>query len=112
MSRRHGRRSGFITALAITMIALIAVALAMLTARVNTVARQAMQERERAQAEELVLAGIEAAKADPGAKRVELPAGLREAGAWVTIARRGGRAEVEAVVGRAHATGGLVVKER
>jgi uncharacterized membrane protein len=104
---RNRRRAGFITALAITMIALVAVALAGLTARVSTVARQAAQERERAQAEELVLAGIEAVRADPAVRALAVPEG---AGA-VTIAARDGRLVVEAVVGRTRAAKELDVKE-
>ena len=98
MSRTRHRRSGFITALAITMIALIAVALAMLTAQVNTVARQAAQERERAQAEELVLAGIEAVRADPAPREVTVPGGTGS----LKITAHDGRTAVEATVGRTH----------
>ena len=108
MSRRDRRRSGFITALAITMIALIAVALAMLTARVNTVARQAMQERQRAQAEELVLAGIEAVRAEPAVRAMAVPEGVGS----VTITAREGRVVIEAVVGRTRVAREVDVKER
>lgn len=97
---RGTTRRGFVTALAVTMIALVAVALAGLTARLSTSARQAAQARERAQVEELVLAGIEAARADPAARAVELPAGLREAGASLKVTPQEGRVQVEAVVGR------------
>jgi uncharacterized membrane protein len=90
------RRSGFITALAITMIALVAVALAGLTARVSTVARQSAQERERAQVEELVLAGIEAVRADPAPREMAVPGGAGS----LKISAHDGRTEIEAVVGR------------
>ena len=102
--RRHIDRSrqGFVTALAVTMIALVAVALAALTARLSTTARQAARERERAQVEELVLAGVEAARREPGgaARTIELPEGLRAAGAVLKVTPKGGRVEIEAVVGR------------
>jgi hypothetical protein len=86
--------------MAVTLMALVAVALACLTARVSTVARQAAADRERAQVEELVLAGIEAARRDPAARGVELPAALREAGGSLKVTPREGRVEIEAVVGR------------
>jgi hypothetical protein len=82
------------------MIALVAVALAGLTARLSTSARQAAQARERAQVEELVLAGIEAARADPAARGIELPAALREGGGSLKLTPRDGRVAIEAVVGR------------
>ena len=98
MSRRHPRRPGFITALAITMIALIAVALAMMTAQVSTTARQAAQERERAQAEELVLAGIDAVRADPSPRDLAVPGGAGS----LKITSHDGHPAVEATVGRTH----------
>jgi uncharacterized membrane protein len=94
--RRRRRRSGFITALAITMIALIAVALAGLTARVSTLARQSAAERERAQTEELVLAGIEAVRADPSPRVLQVPAGAGS----LKITAHDGRTAVEATAGR------------
>ena len=101
---RRGRsvgRPGFVTTVAVMMIALVGVALAGLTAHLSTVARQAMQARERAQAEELVLAAVEVLRADPAATGVELPAALKELGASVKVAaREGARREIEVVVGR------------
>jgi hypothetical protein len=96
MRRGLRSRAGFITALAITMIALVGVALAGLTARVGTVARQAAAERERAQAEELVLAGIEAVRVDPAVRALAVPEGAGS----VTITPREGGVIIEAVVGR------------
>jgi type II secretory pathway component PulK len=100
--RVERNRRGFVTALAITMIALVAVALAGLTARLSTTARQAAREREQAQVEELVLAGIEAARREPGgvARVIELPEALRASGGSLNVSKRGGRVEIEAVVGR------------
>jgi len=99
--RRTNRRRGMVTAMAVTLMALVAIALAGLTARVSTVARQAVAERERAQVEELVLAGIEAARAKPAAGgAVELPASLREAGGSLKVTPAGGRVRIEAAVGR------------
>ena len=102
--KRHRPRRGFVTAMAVTLIALVAVALAGLTARVSTVARQAAQSRERAQVEELVLAAIAAAKQDPAPRTLELPATLRDVGASVKLTSRDAHVQIEAVVGRTRVT--------
>lgn len=100
MTARRPPRRGMVTAMAVTLMVLVGVALAAMTARVSTVARQATAAREQAQVEELVLAGIEAARGNPAVSAVELPAALREAGASLKVTPREGRVEIEAVVGR------------
>jgi hypothetical protein len=101
MTRRNPRpRRAFVTAMAVTLIALVAVALAGLTARVSTTARQAAQSRERAQVEELLFAGIDAARQDATPRGLELPTVLRDAGASVKLASRDGHLQIEAIVGR------------
>jgi type II secretory pathway component PulK len=90
--------------MAVTLIALVAVALAGLTARVSTTARQAAQSRDRAQAEELILAGLTAIKQNPAARAIELPPTLRDAGAMVKLTPHDGHLRIEATVGRTHVT--------
>jgi type II secretory pathway component PulK len=102
--RRSSRRCGFVTTLAVMMIALVAVALAALTTRVGTAARQATAAREQAQVELLIQAGDQiAARHGTGdfKQEVALPAELSEAGAKLTVSVRGKKVEVAAQYGRA-----------
>src|SRR4051812_25254741 len=77
---RRTRRSGFVTTLAVMMIALVAVALAALTTLVGTAARQATAAREQAQVELLIQAGAQIAARQTGDFRqdVALPDELKE----------------------------------
>jgi type II secretory pathway component PulK len=97
------RRAAFVTTLAVMMIALVAVALAALTARVGTAARQATAAREQAQVEQLVTAGMQIAARQTGdfKQDIPLPEELKEAGAKLTVTVRGKRVEVVAEYGRA-----------
>lgn len=97
-------RRAFVTAMAVTLIALVALALAGLTARVSTTARQAAQSRERAQAEELVLAGVAAARKGPAAGTIELPPALGDSGAVLKLTPHDGHLRIEATVGRTRVT--------
>ena len=101
---RRSRRIGFVTTLAVMMIALVAVALAALTMRVGTSARQATAAREQAQVELLIQAGLQiAAQHEAGDFKadVALPDELKEAGAKLTVSVRGKKVEVVAEYGRA-----------
>ena len=102
---RRMRRTGFVTTLAVMMIALVAVALAALTTRVATAARQATAAREQAQVELLIQAGMQIAAQHSGGgdfkQDVTLPDELKEAGASLTVTVRGKRVEVFAEYGRA-----------
>ena len=103
---KRTRRNGFVTTLAVMMIALVAVALAALTTRVATAARQATAAREQAQVELLVQAGMQIAAQHSGGggdfkQDVALPAELKEAGAKLTVSVREKRVEVIAQFGRA-----------
>jgi type II secretory pathway component PulK len=101
MNHRRPRRA-FVTAMAVTLIALVAVALAALTTRVSTTARQAAQSHDRAQAEELILAAIAAVQKDPAVRTIELPSVLRDTGASVKLTGQNGRVRIEVTVGRTH----------
>jgi type II secretory pathway component PulK len=96
-------RPGFVTTLAVMMIGLVAVALAALTTRVGTAARQAAAAREQAQVEQLLLAGIEIARQGAGERPITLPTALADEGAKLKLSVRGKRVEIEAQVGRSHA---------
>jgi len=87
------RRRAVVSVMAVMLIALVAVALAGLTALVGTAARQANAAREQAQAEQLLLAGIEVARAG-GTGKVALPRDVE--GASLVIEGK----QVEAVVGK------------
>jgi len=92
------KRPAFVTTLAIMLMALVAVALAAITARVATAARQSTTERERAQVEQLVVAGMDlSAGAPDGDRTIQLPPALE--GASLRISVHGKRVEVIAKVG-------------
>jgi type II secretory pathway component PulK len=95
-----------VTAFAVTLIALVAVALAALTARVSTVAREAARDRERAQVEELIDAGVRMARqsARAEARSIELPDVLKEQAASLKLTPRGDGVEVEAALGSTRMT--------
>jgi type II secretory pathway component PulK len=99
--KRPARRA-FVTTMAVFMIALVAVALAALTSEVGTAARQANAQRERAQAEQLLIAGIEIARQAQltGDRTIKLPSSLVEEVAGLKINLQGKRLHVEATVGR------------
>ena len=94
-------RRACVTTMAIFMIALVAVALAALTSEVGTTARQANAQRERAQAEQLLIAGIEIARqTTPREDRtIKLPSSLVEEDAALKILRAK-RIQIEATIGR------------
>ena len=100
---RRMKRAGFVTTLAVMMIALVAVALAALTTRVGTAARQATAAREQAQVELLIQAGMQiaAGKTEDFKQDVALPDELKEEGAKLTVSVRGKKVEVVAEYGRA-----------
>lgn len=97
----RGRR-GFVTVIAIMLMALVGVAVAAVMMRVGTSARQGRALREQAQVEQVLLAGMDLARS--GAARAEgeiaLPAELSAEGAKLRVVREGKRLELEARVGR------------
>ena len=99
-SRTHRRRA-FATTMAIMFIALVGVALAAMSARLTTVARQGRQQREAAQLRQLLQAGTQLARSSPGEGRrsIELPARLKDAGAKLDIETKGREVTVEASIG-------------
>jgi len=82
----------------------VAVALAALTTRISTVARQSMQGAEQAQSEQLILAGMEIARESREAREIRLPGALVEEGAKLRFAKKENQLEIEADVGRMHLT--------
>jgi type II secretory pathway component PulK len=93
------RRRGFVLTVAVMLIALAAVAIAVLTARVGTTARQVRQAREQAQVEQLLLAGMEVAKQGQREREIALPSALSENGAKLKLVVRGEQVAVEASMG-------------
>jgi hypothetical protein len=95
-------RRGFVTLIAIMLMALVGVAVAAVMMRVSTSARQGRAEREEAQVEELLLAGMNLAR--QGGVRAEgeiaLPAELMMEGAKLRVVRAGKGLELEARIGR------------
>ena len=97
-SRTH--RRAFATTMAIMFIALVGVALAAMSARLTTVARQGRQQREAAQLRQLLHAGTQLARSwSEGRHSVDLPARLKDAGANLNIEMKGREATVEASIG-------------
>src|SRR5258706_2497817 len=104
--KRRTTRPAFVTTLAVMMIALVAVALAALTTRIGTAARQSTAAREQAQVEQLVLAGLQIAAQQTADvdKDIPLPKELAEAGAKLKITTRAKHIAIEAQYGRARMT--------
>jgi type II secretory pathway component PulK len=96
------RRRAFVATFAILLIALVAVALLALANQFATAARQARTQREAAQAEQLLLAGMEIARQPHAAEKqtIKLPAALADDSATLTITRQAGQTTVEARVGK------------
>jgi type II secretory pathway component PulK len=101
--KRRITRPAFVTTLAVMMIALVAVALAGLTTRLGTAARQATAAREQAQVEQLVLVGLRIAAQQAGDvdQNIPLPEELVEAGAKLKVTIRAKHVAIEAQYGRA-----------
>jgi type II secretory pathway component PulK len=104
--KRRTTRPAFVTTLAVMMIALVAVALAALTTRIGTAARQATAAREQAQVEQLVLAGLQIAAEQTADvdKDIPLPKELAEAGVKLRVTIRAKHVAIEAQYGRARMT--------
>lgn len=95
------RRRGFVTTMAIMLMALVAVVVGTLMMRVSTSARQGRAEREQAQVEQLLLAGMDWVRGDSKAEgEMALPPELAAEGAKLKVIRTGQRVEVEATLGR------------
>lgn len=95
------RRRGFVTTIAIMLMALVAVVVGTLMMRVSTSARQGRADREQAQVEQLLLAGRDWVRGDEKAEgEMVLPAELAVEGAKLKVLREGKRVEVEATLGR------------
>jgi hypothetical protein len=95
------RQRGFVTTMAIMLMALVAVVVATLMMRISTSARQGRQEQDQAQVEQLLLAGMDRVRggeSQPG--EIALPRSLVEEGAKLTIIRSEGQTELEASLGR------------
>jgi type II secretory pathway component PulK len=92
--------------MAIMLMAIVAVALAALTSRLGTAARIARAEREEAQVRQLLLAGVEYARAHPheGERAMPLPEAVMNQGASVKITTKDGRSRIEARVGKSAVT--------
>jgi hypothetical protein len=88
--------------MALMLVTLVAVALAAMTSRLATSARQARQQQDRAQLHELLHAGAHFARTSPaeGNHVPQLPAALKDQGAKLTIEIKGKEATVHATVGR------------
>jgi hypothetical protein len=99
--RMRRRRRAFVAAFAVLLIGLVSVALLALASQFATAARQARAAREEAQAEQLLLAGMEIARQSktPGNQTVKLPSALPDESVSLTIRREGNEATVEARVG-------------
>jgi hypothetical protein len=99
--RLRRRRRAFVATFAILMIALVAACLLALANQVGTAVRQARDERETAQAEQLLLAGMEIAREGKvaGNQTVKLPAALGDESVSLTITRQGDQTHVHARVG-------------
>jgi hypothetical protein len=99
---RRRRRRAFVATMAILMIGLVATCLLALANQVGTAVRQARGEREAAQAEQLLLAGMEIARQTRvGDKQtVKLPAALGDESVSLTITRQGDQTTIEARVGK------------
>jgi hypothetical protein len=97
----RGRR-GFVTVIAIMLMALVGVAVAAVMMRVSTSARQGRAQREQAQVEQVLLAGMDLARS--GAARAEgemaLPDELKREGARLRVVREGKGLALEATLGR------------
>jgi hypothetical protein len=97
---RSGRR-GFVTTMAIMLMALVGVVVGTLMMRVSTSARQGRADREQSQVEQLLLAGRDWVRGDEKAKgEMALPASLVAEGAKLRVVREGLSVEVEATLGR------------
>jgi type II secretory pathway component PulK len=99
-TRRH--RRGFVTLLAIALMAMVALALAGLTTRMNTTMHQAREEQEQVQADQLILAGIEFARQNPDEREILLPTELAAQGVKLKISTRDKQVEIEARLGKTH----------
>jgi len=99
--RLRRRRQAFVATFAILMIALVAACLLALANQVGTAVRQARGEREAAQAEQLLLAGMEIAREGKveGNQTVKLPAAVADESVSLTLTRQGDQITVEARVG-------------
>ena len=89
-------RRGFVTIFALTLVALVGLALAAITVRLGATARAVADARRTAQVQQLILAGMEAARAGgDGAREVGLPGALAAEGAKVRVEQRGGRVVID-----------------
>jgi type II secretory pathway component PulK len=88
--------------MAIMMMGLVAAAVAALATQLATSARQANTQREEAQAEQLLIAGIEIARqAKPNAAQsIKLPAALSEESASLKLTPAKNQVAIEAQVGK------------
>ena len=96
------RRRAFISIMAIMMMALVAAALVALATQLATSARQANTQREEAQAEQLLIAGMEIARqAKPNAPQsITLPAALSEDSASLKLTPGKNQVAIEARGGK------------
>lgn len=99
--RLRRRRQAFVATFAILMIALVAACLLALANQVGTAGRQARAEREAAQAEQLLLAGMEIAGQTRVSEKqtIKLPTALGDESVSLTLTRQGDQTTVEARVG-------------
>ena len=99
--RLSGKRRAFATTMALMLIALVGVAVAAMSMRLSTEARQGRAMRVEAQLRELLLAGTRVARSSPGEgeRVVGLPAGLKDAGGKLVVRIKGREARVEASIG-------------
>lgn len=96
------RRRAFISIMAIMMMALVAAAVAALATQLATSARQANTQREEAQAEQLLIAGMEIARQTKptAAQSIKLPAALSEESASLKLTPGKNQVAIEAQVGK------------
>jgi hypothetical protein len=99
--KNHTGRRAFATTIALSLIALVAVALAAMTTRVATTARQNRLQARDAHIRQLLLAGTEIARAAPGGGEhdIELPRQLTDDGAKLVVRMKANQAVVEASSG-------------
>ncbi len=99
--RSRLRPRGFVTTMAIMLMALVGVVVGTLMMRVSTSARQGRAEREQAQVEQMMLAGMDWVRGDEKAEgEMTLPPELAGEGAKLKVIRTGQRVEVETTLER------------
>ena len=89
------RRPGSVTVFALTLVALVGMALAAITVRLSATAHQAAEARHSAQVQQLILAGIEVARRGIATGEVALPDVLAAGGGKLSVKRDGARVIIE-----------------